>query len=101
MDRLLASHGARTGVLITAGNPMSRRMARGWNERMQRALTDRLRGMVVHPAQGVWRGWREEHVLVLGDVARVGRLARVFRQHAIVAVGIDRPARLVMLSGAH
>lgn len=99
MDGLLRAHGCRTGVFITAWNPRSRRMPPGWNRRRQIALAERLRGMTVLVAQGAWRGWHEAHLLVLDHPGRVRRLARLFRQHAVVQVRIGQRARLIGTSG--
>ena len=94
MDALLRRHGARVGVFVTAWNPMSRRMPAGWNVRMQRALGERLRRVTVLPAEGAWRGWREAHLLVLGDPTRMRVLARLFRQQAVVAVRVGHATKL-------
>ncbi len=97
MDAVLAGMGARTGVLVTAWNPLSRRMPEGWNRRMQQRLGARLRRCASVAAAGSLRRWREEHVLVAGDPRPVVRLARVFRQRGVVVVARGRVARLVML----
>ena len=94
MDALLRRHGARVGVFVTAWNPMSRRMPAGWNVRMQRALGERLRRVTVLPAEGAWRGWREAHLLVLGDPIRVRVLARLFRQQAVLVVRVGHATKL-------
>lgn len=95
MDALLARHGARRAAFVTAWNPRSRRMPRGWNERMQRALRQAASGRVL--AEGVGRGrcWAERHLLVAGDPRWLRALARRFRQHAILAIAAGAPARLV------
>lgn len=94
MDALLRRHGVRAGVFLTAWNPGSRRMPEGWNHRMQRALLERLRRRLVLPAEGSWRTWREDHVLVLAVPARAAGLARLFRQHAVVIVRVGQAPRL-------
>ena len=97
MDTLLARHGARFGVFVTAWNPLSRRMPEGWNRRMQRRLAEWLRGGVVLPAAGtLWR-WCEAHVLTMRHPRWTARLAVRFRQRGIVVVQRGRAARLVML----
>ena len=97
MDALLARHAARVGVFVTAWNPMSHRMPIGWNRRMQRCLQERLRGCASLPADGSFRSWREAHFLVLREIRWVLRLARVFRQRAVVVVRPGRAACLVIL----
>ncbi len=94
-DTLLANHGFRTAVLVTAWNPASRPMPEGWNRRMQRALAERLRGRVVCCAEGAWRGWREDHMLVFGSPCPVVVLAWRFRQTAVVQVRRGAIARLL------
>jgi hypothetical protein len=74
-------------------------MPPGWNRRRQIALAERLRGVTVLVAQGAWRGWHEAHLLVLDPPGRVRRLARLFRQHAVVQVRIGQRARLIGTSG--
>jgi Protein of unknown function (DUF3293) len=94
MDRLLASHGVRQAVFITAYNPFSRVMPPGWNHRMQARLAQGLRRRRVLPANGSWRRWSEAHLIVFGDVRPVCRLTGPFRQNAIVIVGRGQPAQL-------
>lgn len=94
---LLASCHAREALLISAWNPMSRRMPERWNKRAQHRLLQGLRRFRVIPAEGRWRAWREEHVLVFGPAAPVIVLARRYRQRAVVLVRPDGSARLVLL----
>jgi hypothetical protein len=96
MDNLLAAHRARTGVFVTAWNPLSRRMPIHWNQRMQGRLKSRLRRWVTLPAVGSWRRWREEHFLVLAHPGMVKRLARQFRQLAVVTVKRGQAAALTI-----
>lgn len=96
MDALLRRHGARTGLFMTAWNPYSRKMPESWNQRMQRALKERLRRIAALPAHGQWRQWQEAHLLVPGDPRQALRLARVFRQRAVVVVRNGQAARLLM-----
>lgn len=95
MDAILAQLGARTGVLITAWNPFSRRMPIGWNQRMQQRLQQHLGRRPTLPASGTLGGWHEVHVLVAGNPRPTVRLAKLFRQTAVVAVARNQPARLV------
>jgi hypothetical protein len=99
MDALLCRHHAMAGVFITAWNPYSRRMPRGWNDRMQRALRGRLRRWPVFPARGGAPGWREAHFLVLAPPEPVFGLARLFRQNAVVVVRRRRVAGLAWVAG--
>jgi hypothetical protein len=99
MDALLRRYGARVGAFVTAWNPMSRRMPRGWNDRMQGALLERLRRMAVLPAEGSWRGWQEAHLMVLAAPAYAGVVARLFRQRAVVVAQFGQPLRLRIFRG--
>jgi hypothetical protein len=98
MDRLLAAHRCRSGVLVTAWNPFSRRMPDGWNRRMQTRLAQVARRWPQAPGEGRWRRWREVHLLLFAASAPALRLARLFRQNAVVIVRIGHPARLVSIS---
>jgi hypothetical protein len=86
-----------TGVFITAWNPHSRRMPEGLNRRMQLRLQERLRRFSVCAADGVLNRWHEAHLLVAADPRRMSRIARQYRQCAIVVVQRGHPARLVLL----
>lgn len=86
-------------VLLTAWNPLSRRMPLGWNHRMQLRLRAHLRGRAVREADGALREWREAHLAVRADPRWCAVLARRFRQRAIVVVRPRHPARLVFLAG--
>lgn len=97
MDALLARIGARSGVLLTAWNPLSRVMPAGWNHLMQRRLSERLRRYISVRAAGSLRQWHEAHLLVAGDKRPLLRLARLFRQRGVVLVARHQTARLVLL----
>jgi hypothetical protein len=101
MDALLGGVTASAGGFVTAWNPLSRRMPDGWNRRMQRALIAHTRRLPCSTGHGIGHGWSEEHLFVAADPRRVLVLARRFRQLGIVVVGRGRPARLVLLAGAH
>ena len=90
-------HG-RCAVLVTAWNPMSRRMPEGWNLRMQHCLRVRLRRFRIVQASGTLGRWREDHVLVHADPRRMIRVARVFRQRAVLVVRRGQAAELVVLA---
>jgi hypothetical protein len=96
IDRLLLTHGARAGVLITAYNPLSRLMPLPWNLRMQARLLQALRRRRILPARGFLGQWSEAHLLVFGDARPVRRLARRYRQYAVVIVCLGQPPRLAM-----
>jgi hypothetical protein len=95
MDMLLARHGARRAGFVTAWNPRSRPMPRGWNDRMQARLRQAARSQVLAEGSGRAGRWAEHHLLLRGDPRRLCVLGRRFRQWAIVAVAPGRPARLV------
>ncbi len=94
MDALLRQHRAKAGVFVTAWNPCSRLMPAGWNDRQQRALLARLRRWIALPGGGTLGRWHEAHVLALAPPALVTRLARSFRQNAVVEVRAGRKAVL-------
>jgi len=87
----------QAGAFVTAWNPFSRRMPRGWNERMQARLRQAARRLPVAEGCGIGRGWAERMLLLAADPRRVAVLARRFRQNAVVVVGSGRPAALVLL----
>ena len=97
VDGLLARHGARSAVLVTAWNPLSLKRPDGWNRRMQCRLRQHSKRAVVLSAEGALGQWREAHLLVLAPLPWVNRLARQFRQNAVVSVSPGRKARLVLL----
>src|SRR5665213_2049653 len=95
VDGLLASYGVREAAFITAYNPFSRVMPLGWNRRMQAQLRLAVRRRPVLTGRGSWRRWSEAHLIVFGDARPVRRLARRFRQHAVVVVRRGQPARII------
>lgn len=95
MDAFLRARRCPSAGLVTAWNPFSRPMPRGWNVRMQSRLRATARGKVLAEGWGRGRGWAEHHLLIAGDSRRLVRLARRYRQHAIVLVEPGRPARLL------
>jgi hypothetical protein len=96
-DELLLRGRCRTATLITAYNPFSRRVQAAWNQRMQDRLRRAAHRWPLLEAEGSWRGWREAHLLLLGDPRPAIRLARRFRQNAVVVAALRQPARLVFL----
>src|SRR5690348_16448290 len=92
-----ASLAWRSAVFVTAWNPRSRRMPDGWNHRMQQRLRERVRRCETLEADGRLGRWHEAHLLVMADVRPMLRLARIFRQRAIVVAQRQQPAKLVMI----
>jgi len=71
-------------------------MPDGWNRRMQHRLRERLRRQQTAPAESALRNWREDMLFVRADPRLVLRLARRFRQCAIVVLH-HRCTRLVLV----
>jgi hypothetical protein len=95
LDALLRAKGARQAGFVTAWNPFSRPMPRGWNERMLARLRQAERGRVLSEGWGRGKLWAERHLLIAGDPRRLAVLARRYRQNALVIVSPGRPARLL------
>jgi hypothetical protein len=95
LDALLRSWRVQEGVFIAASNPFSRRMPPGWNARRQAALRDRLRGLPYVEGRGGAKRWWEAHCFIGISVSRGKRLARLFRQNAMVALRRGAKARLI------
>ena len=68
-----------------------------WNARMMAVLRRRLGSTPCLPATGAGAGWYEEHLLVTGDRRRLAKLARLFRQAAIVGLRRGQDVRLLPL----
>ncbi len=88
----MARHGARQAGFITAWNPMSRAMPHRFNAANQARLRHDLRGHAVLDGEGRLGTWREAMLLT---TAPLMRLARRYRQAAVVLLRRGRPARLV------
>jgi hypothetical protein len=69
----------------------------GWNQRMQRRLRRHLRRFVVLDAEGSLHGWHEAMLLAGGPPQPVIRLARRFRQSAVVQLRRGTTAQLILL----
>ena len=95
LDALLGSWHVPEGVFIAAGNPFSRRMPQGWNARRHALLRDRLRRLHYVEGQGRAKRWWEAHCFIGISAARGRRLARLFRQNAMVALRRGAKARLI------
>jgi Protein of unknown function (DUF3293) len=95
MEALLRRMGSRQGGFVTAWNPLSRRMPRGWNERMLVRLRAAARRLPCAEGWGRGERWAERHLLIAADPRRIAVLARRFRQRAIVVLVRARPPRLV------
>ena len=94
LDALLGSWRAQEGVFIAAGNPFSRRHPDGWNARRDAALRERLRRLHYVEGRGGTKCWWEAHCFIGISAARGRRLARLFRQNALVALRRGAKARL-------
>ena len=97
LDALLRSWRVPEGVFIAAGNPFSRRMAAGWNARRHAALRERLRALPHIEGKGGAKRWWEAHCFIGIGAARGRKLARLFRQNAMVALRRGAKARLIWL----
>ena len=97
LDALLGSWRVQEGVFIAAGNPFSRRMPSGWNARRHTALRERLRRLHYVEGRGGAKRWWEAHCFIAISAARGRRLARFFRQNAMVALRRGGEARLIWL----
>ncbi|WP_137127699.1 DUF3293 domain-containing protein [Roseomonas sp. HF4] len=100
MDAVLAAAGVRQAVVLGAWNPASRRWPARRNVAMQARLMLRARRLRVlealgRPARGAWKP--EPHLVVPGDARPAIRLARVFRQHAVLRLRLRAPAVLLVL----
>ncbi|MCA3419474.1 MAG: DUF3293 domain-containing protein [Roseomonas sp.] len=94
LDALLQRWHVPEGVFIAAGNPFSRRMPAGWNARRHAALRERLRRLSYVEGKGGAKRWWEAHCFIGICAARGKRLARLFRQNAMVALRRGAKARL-------
>ena len=101
VDAVLARHGAKSGVFITAWNPRSQPQQRAVNEAAQQRLEDMLRAQAItclpHLGVGPDLAWESEHgVLALDlNLDRAVEIAEAFGQNALVLVKVGQPARLV------
>ena len=98
LDGLLHGMNARQAVLITACNPRSKRMPKGWNTRMMARLHAALHRRTAYPAQSGSGAWREAQFLAACPEAWGAHLARHFRQNAMVALRPGRAPRLLILA---
>jgi hypothetical protein len=94
LDRVV---GRQTLVLLTAWNPLSRLMPAGWNRRVQRRLRAQLRHRRVIDGSGALGRWHEDLLGVIGDRRPAVRLARRFRQRAVVVLRRRQAVRVVVL----
>jgi hypothetical protein len=98
LDALLARLHVRSAVLITACNPRSRRMPARCNERATVRLAALLRRRTVLPARSGQGAWLEQQFFVDCAAAWATRLARRFRQNAIVLLVRGRPPALRLVA---
>ncbi|WP_149541243.1 DUF3293 domain-containing protein [Siccirubricoccus phaeus] len=97
VDALLGRLGGRQGGFITAWNPYSRKMPRGWNDKALARLRQAARRLPMAAGEGGLGRWKERHLFLAADPRRLAVLARRFRQAAIVTLRRGGPARLVVL----
>jgi hypothetical protein len=100
---LLRRLGGREGAFVTACNPMARRQSPGWNDRAQLRLRQAARRWPVlpgisQPLRRLHAGWQEAQWLTVAPRPVSVRLARRFRQRAILAIGRDGMARIVWIN---
>jgi hypothetical protein len=93
-DALFERLNAQAAVVLTAWNPLSRRMPDGWNRRMQGRLRTCLRRLVVREAESSLHRWHEEMLVVAGDPRPFIRCTARFRQRAVVILRRGHKARL-------
>ncbi|WP_338421663.1 DUF3293 domain-containing protein [Acetobacter fallax] len=84
-------------VLVSACNPGGRRYPDGWNARMMERLFGQLHGISFSAGEGRLGRWGEPLVAARMPLARGLRLARLYRQNAVVLVRRDQVARLVLV----
>jgi hypothetical protein len=97
LDGVLAGMGAREAVLITASNPQGKRAPEGRNARLMVSLHAALRGCTALPAESGTGLWREAQFMAAGPEAWMKRLARRFRQVALVRLRRGQAPRLLAL----
>jgi len=95
IDRLLTRAAARDAVLVTACNPLGRRKPPGWNMRMMARLREAVRQRITFAGESGAGLWREAQILVLCAPAWGVRLARHFRQNAVLHLRRGQPPRLI------
>ena len=94
IDALLLRLGARQGGFVGAWNPFSRRMPRGWNDRMLGRLRAAARRLPQAEGSGGHGRWRERHLLLAADPRRLAVLARRARPAGAApprAIGLLQP----------
>jgi hypothetical protein len=96
----MAQHRAREAGFITAWNPMSRVMPSRWNEAAQARLRRDLRGRPMAAGEGKLGRWREEMLLVAAPKGSLLRLARRYRQAAVVWLVRGRRTSLISTAPA-
>lgn len=102
MAKLLRRLGSGQGVFLSAWNPMAKSRPMGRNQRAQARLWQAARRRCFVPArsqpkQAAHARWGEDQIFLAADLRLALRLARQFRQLAVVAVRHDGAARLVWL----
>jgi hypothetical protein len=102
MEALLRRLEAGQGVFLSAWNPMAKPRPLAWNHRAQARLWRMARRRRFVPARSQPRPaaharWGEDQIFLAADLRVALRLARYFRQLAVVAVRHDGKAKLVWL----
>lgn len=95
LARWMAAQGVREAWLITADNPMARRLPPARNAARRAALQRRLAAWPHWPAVSTDArgGWAEHQLTTTAQGGRVRRLARLFRQAAVLRLRrLGRPA---------
>lgn len=93
-DAWMARHGLHKAGFITAWNPMSRVMPACWNAAAMARLRRGVRGLPSCPGEGRLGRWREDMLLLGADEPTLERLARRYRQAAVVHMRRGCPAAL-------
>jgi len=103
LDNFLLQNKERQWVFITAWNPASQSLPLAENRERQNKLIEQI-GQLQKPffygrGEALDGGWEaEESLFVLGLSISAGiALARAFRQNAIVAGSVGKPAALVII----
>ncbi|MGL4685495.1 MAG: DUF3293 domain-containing protein [Commensalibacter sp.] len=87
----------KTWVMLSAYNPGGRLKVNGWNLRMMNALKERLSRYNFIEGEGRLGEHFEPLVMVAIAPAQGKKLARLFRQNAIVILRHQRQTRLIYL----
>jgi hypothetical protein len=101
LDGLLEQDDAKQGIFITAWNPQSMRQDDETNDAAHKRLVAALGklGLSWYPHIGRAKHWQEKGCFVLDlDDASARKLARRFRQNAIVRIARNERAELLIVA---